>query len=140
MQTAKEMCMAGLTASSNQLLPMTRRLQSLLSGELILERCLIWREDTLCKVLLLGRRCDDHPRRSGGQDHWCADKPLYAGYSAISSPTTSRKDDALTRQIFALAFASALAELAQNSGLGLKICRWSTGFPLLVRSTAKRAQ
>lgn len=100
------------------------RLQAMLNREFSLEGCFAWRDGDSCKVLLAVRRCP-RPGGAAGADPARPGQGLrWLGYAAVGCRFAWRDRVRTAPLGITLAFACALAEMAQETGLGLKICRW----------------
>ena len=100
------------------------RLQAMLNREFSLESCLAWRDVDTFKVLLAIRRCPGSGGSTGADPVPPGLGFRWLAYAAVGHPS-AWQDRVRTAPLgFTLAFACALAELAQATGLGLKICHW----------------
>jgi len=110
------------------------RLTWLLDVEFQLEGCFLWQEGHIWHVLLLGQRIPVavgfNPSAVTG--HPCGSR--YGGHASVDLPASWQPGDLQVRHQLVTAIASAVAEVALASGLGLRMFRWSRAVRNLARS------
>ncbi len=101
------------------------RLSRLLDLEFHLEGCFLWQEGDTWHVLLLGQRIpvvlDFDPWPVTGYPRG----PRCAGHASVELPAGWQPGDPRSQRRLVTAIASAVAEVALASGLGLRMCRWT---------------